>query len=138
MLDSRNSADLIDKLRPHARRFEFTVASVGEGWRPLVIECHDRLSASFPDYELWAIKQKHGALEFQAFPFPWYAAARSWSSHEYSRLLAITDEIRERSESICEWCGASGQLRDSRTLQLTLCDACDDMFADPLDEIRGS
>jgi hypothetical protein len=41
-------------------------AEVGEGWRPLVEECHARLQAAFPDYELLAVKQKWGALELHA------------------------------------------------------------------------
>ena len=67
-LDPANSGDLIDRLRPHARRFILQAAQVGEGWRPLVEECHERLQATFPDYELLAVKQKYGALEYQALP----------------------------------------------------------------------
>ena len=138
MLDSRNSPELIDKLRPHARAgVDFSRASVGEGWRPLVVECHERLSASFPDYELLAIKQKYGALEYQAFPRPRVATGRSFSRDEDSALMAITDEIRDRSERVCEWCGAAGELRESRHLQLTLCNLCDDKFPDPPENLRG-
>jgi hypothetical protein len=50
-LDPANSRDLIDRLRPHARRFTLRTAQVGEGWRPLVEECHERLQAAFPDCE---------------------------------------------------------------------------------------
>jgi hypothetical protein len=131
-LDATNSPDLIRNLRPHAQRgVDFSVAWVGEGWRPLVVECHNRLTAAFPDYELLAIKQKYGVLEFQAFPKPRASAEQSGSSDEYLSLLAITDEIRDRSERVCEWCGAAGRLRESRTLELTLCDVCDDTFPDP-------
>jgi hypothetical protein len=51
-LNPANSRDLIDRLRPHGRDRN---AEVGEGWRPLVMECHERLAAAFPDYELLAI-----------------------------------------------------------------------------------
>ena len=131
VLDPANSGDLIDQLRSHARSFDLEVAWVGEGWRSLVAECHGRLVAAFPDYELLAIKQKWGALEYQAFPRPWAEGQESWSPEEDAILGAITDEIRERSESICEWCGAAGRLREWRTLELTLCDACDQRFPDP-------
>ena len=57
-LDQANSGDLIDRLRPHGRRFILEATQVGEGWRPLVEECHERLLATFPDYELLSVKQK--------------------------------------------------------------------------------
>ena len=99
-LDPANSRDLIDRLRPHARRFTFETADVGEGWRPLVEECHERLLAAFPDYELLAVKQKYGALEFQAFPH-WRAPGQErWTAQEYADLEAITSEIRDRSEHV--------------------------------------
>jgi hypothetical protein len=50
-LDPVNSCDLIGRLRRHGRDRNFEVAWVGEGWRPLVEECHERLEAAFPDYE---------------------------------------------------------------------------------------
>jgi hypothetical protein len=131
VLDPGNSADLIDRLRPHAHRFNFEVAWVGEGWRPLVEECHERLEAAFPDYELLAIKQKYGLLEYQAFPRRWVQGQTQWTDQEYADLLGITSEIRDRSESVCEWCGASGLLRESRTVERTLCDACERRFPDP-------
>jgi hypothetical protein len=49
----------------------------------------------------------------------------------HADLGAIVGEIQERSEAICEWCGAAGQLRGWRNLELTLCDACDQRFPDP-------
>jgi len=130
-LDPGNSGDLIDRLRPHARRFTFEAAEVGEGWRPLVQECHERLQAAFPDYELLAVKQKYGALEFQALPRQWAEGRRQWTTQENADLEAITSEIRDRSEHTCEWCGAAGNHRESRKLELTLCDACNDRFPDP-------
>lgn len=131
MLDPANSGDLIDALRPHARRFTLAAARVGEGWRPLVGECHERLQAAFPDYELLAIKQKYGVLEYQAFPRPWAPGQQRWTRRESADLLAITGEVRDRSRHICEWCGAAGEHRAWRTHELTLCDACDQRFPDP-------
>ena len=136
-LDPANSPVLIEQLRPHGRNDEFEVASVGEGWRSLVQECHERLVSRFPEYELLAIKQKYGALEYQAFPRPWRAGQRSWSPSEASTVDAITDEYRAKSESVCEWCGGPAVLRDWRTLELTLCDDCDRKFPDPPYELRG-
>jgi hypothetical protein len=130
-LDPANSRDLIDQLRPHSRDRNFEVAWVGEGWRPLVEECHERLKAAFPDYELLDIKQKWGVLVYQAFPRRWAEASKRWTTQEYADLGAIVGGIQERSEAICEWCGAAGQLREWRDHELTLCDACDQRFPDP-------
>jgi hypothetical protein len=136
-LDPANSRDLIDRLRPHGRDRNFEVAWVGEGWRPLVEECHERLQDAFPDYELLAIKQKFGVLEYQAFPRRWAEGQRQWTTQEHADLEAITSEIRDRSETTCEWCGTAGQLRASRKLKLTLCDACDQRFPDPPYPVHG-
>jgi hypothetical protein len=130
-LDPVNSAELIADLRPHARRYEFDVAWVGEGWRPLVQECHRRLSAVFPDYELLAIKQSWGVLAFQAFPRQPAKGETRWSPAEAAELRAIVEEFRARSETVCEWCGADARLRDWRTIELTLCDGCESRFPDP-------
>jgi hypothetical protein len=130
VLDPANSRDLIGRLRPHGRDCDFEIASVGEGWRPLVGECHKRLEAAFPDYELLDIKQKWGVLVYQAFPRRWVEGSKQWTMQEYADLGAIVGEIQERSAAICEWCGAAGQPREWRNLELTLCDACDQRFPD--------
>lgn len=126
-----NSKGLIAKLRAHARDGKFETAWVGEGWRPLVEECHERLVGLFPEYELLNVKQSYGALEFQAFPRAWVEGEQRWSLEELGALEAITDEFRSRSETMCEWCGAAAALRDWRTVELTLCDDCDGRFPDP-------
>jgi hypothetical protein len=123
--------ELINRLRPHGRDREFEVAWVGEGWRSLAAQCHDRLSARFPNYELLAIKQKHGMLAYQAFPRRWVKGEDQWTPEEADELGAIVDEFRVRSEVKCEWCGADARLREWRTVELTLCDDCDQRFPDP-------
>lgn len=105
------------------------VAWAGEGWRSLVAECHEALEQRFPDYQLLNIKQKYGALAFQAFPRP---GKGTWTEGEYTGLLDITDAYRDRSESVCEWCGMPGRLREWRRVEeFTLCDECDARFDDP-------
>lgn len=131
VLDPANSAELLSELRPHRLRSEAEVIWVGEGWRPLVEECHRSLAARFPDYELLAVKQKWGALAYQAFPRAWVPGATSWTGDEYAVLKTITDAIRTRSESICEWCGAAAALRDGRSYWVTLCPECHQRFPDP-------
>lgn len=126
VLDPANSPDLIRSLRRHAP--ELDVAWAGEGWRSLVAECHDALEQRFPDYRLLDIKQESGALAFRAFPRP---GKGTWTQAEYAELL-ITDGYRDRSETVCEWCGLPGRRRQWRQVEeLTLCDECDARFADP-------
>ncbi len=131
VLDPANSGDLIVALRPHARERDFEVCWVGEGWRDIVARCHRAIAAVFPEYELLAVKQKLGVLEFQAFPRPWERNQTRWTTEEANTLNAITDGARLASEETCEWCGHAAALRDGRTLWLTLCDACDARFPDP-------
>lgn len=130
-LDPVNSSELIEQLRPHGRDGNFEVAWVGEGWRTLVEECHQRLVAAFPDYELLDVKQKWGLLEYQAFPQRWVKGEMRWTDEESDLLEEITDEIRTRSELVCEWCGEPGGLREERRIILTLCDACNQHHPDP-------
>ena len=131
MLDPANSPELMARLRSHWREPRADVAWVGEGWRDLVGECHHAVAASFPRYELTVIKQKHGALEFYAFPRAKQGAERTWTGEEYRALEEITASFRTRSELICEWCGDPGRLRLDREYELTLCDTHDAMFDDP-------
>lgn len=136
-LDPVNSAELMAQLRPHGRGGEFEVAWVGEGWRTLVAECHERLRAAFPEYELLAIKQKYGVLSYQAFPRRRRVDGEpSWSAGEAAQVNAITDELSIRSQGVCEWCGAVAALCDRRTVELTLCEACDQRFPDPPYEVH--
>lgn len=135
-LDQVNSPELIARLRRHGRGGDFEVAWVGEGWRILVAECHERLVAAFPGYELHAVKQKYGALSYQAFARRWVEGERSWSVDEAAEVDAITEEFGVRSEAVCEWCGTVARLRDWRKVELTLCDACDRRFPDPPYEVH--
>lgn len=62
---------------------------------------------------------------------------KQWTAQENADLQAITSEIRDRSEHTCEWCGGAGKHRESRKLELTLCDACNQRFPDPPYPVRG-
>jgi hypothetical protein len=55
----------------------------------------------------------------------------TWSPAEAAELQTITDAFRVRSATVCEWCGAVARVREWRTIELTLCDDCDDRFPDP-------
>jgi hypothetical protein len=92
--------------------------------------------AAFPEYELLAIKQKHGVLAYQAFPRRWVEGQRTWSADETAELEAIIEDFNVRSAVVCDWCSPVARLRDWRAVQLTLCDACDQRFPDPPYEVH--
>jgi hypothetical protein len=73
------------------------------------------------------VKQKWAALAFQAFPRPWERGG-NWTSDEADRLRALLDEFREASEHVCERCGDVGSLRETRPIELTLCDLCESVI----------
>ncbi|MFC7468705.1 hypothetical protein ACFQVA_15890 [Actinomadura keratinilytica] len=85
-------------LRPRLRTAGQQFA-IGPGWRRLVLDCHHRISAEFPAYELLAVKQKYGRLSFQAFPRPWRPGERSWTPEEHARLHDLLDATTARSEA---------------------------------------
>jgi hypothetical protein len=95
---------------------------VGPGWFELVGQCHARLVAAFPDYELLAVKQKDGCLAFQAFPRPWVQGQRTWTMEEAFAVDRIIAPFETESERICERCGVLGYLRETRPILVVLCD----------------
>ncbi|MET8469199.1 hypothetical protein ABZY90_11575 [Streptomyces sp. NPDC006422] len=115
---------MLAPLRKHLRDPSGLI-DVGPGWWHLALECHQAVAAQFPEYELLAVKQKWATLSFQAFPRPWTPGGGNWTDAERSRLRAITDFFAVRSESVCERCGADGSLRESRWIELTLCEGCE-------------
>lgn len=122
-LDPANSPDLMRALRPHWRPPVVDVAWVGEGWRALVWECHDRLVERFANYELINIQDQQGDLDYFAFPEP---------GDEDSRAVeALLAPIVERAAVTCMWCGSGGSKRSSRAHVLVLCDGCEVRFSDP-------
>ncbi|GGX41890.1 hypothetical protein GCM10010353_66340 [Streptomyces chryseus] len=120
---SSASGDVLEPIRQHLRDPSHDV-DVSPGWRQLVLECHQSVVAEFPEYELLAVKQKWGALAFQAFPRPWKPGG-NWTDTEDARLHAVTDAFADRSEGICERCGADGSRRESRGVHLVLCKRCE-------------
>ena len=114
--------DLVAALRTHAR-VKNLVPCVGDGWLPLVRACHEAVVATFPNYELLAVKQKYGELAFQAFPVPW-SGPDTWAEDEHLRLDDIVEKFQEQSRSVCEECGRRGEARIIDGYELILCDEC--------------
>jgi hypothetical protein len=122
------SGGVLGPVRCHFRDPSYEV-DMGPGWWRLVLECHRAVVAEFPEYELLAVKQKWGALTFQAFPRAWKPGG-NWTDAEYERLEAITDAFAGRSEGVCERCGADGSLRESRRVRLVLCGRCETLVSE--------
>ena len=133
---NESDATLLQHLRRHARSEDLDLF-VSDGWLPLVADCHEAMTARFPDYELLAVKEKYGQLAFQAFPRPWVPGGTAWTPEEHEACDDITDAYRERSAEVCERCGQPGTLRVSRAHMLTLCDEHDTSVADPVDGRTG-
>ncbi|MGW1027561.1 hypothetical protein ACWD4J_28345 [Streptomyces sp. NPDC002577] len=114
------------ELEPLRRHFRDPSSScgVGPGWRSIVLGCHEAVVAEFPEYELLAVKQKWATLAFQAFPRPWKRGG-NWTHDEADRLDALVAEFMAASEYVCERCGSAGTLRETRPIELTLCDECE-------------
>ncbi|WP_190144021.1 hypothetical protein [Streptomyces glebosus] len=70
------------------------------------------------------MKQKWAALAFQGFPRPWKRGG-AWTSDERDRFDTLVAEFTAASEYVCERCGNAGMLRETRPIELTLCDSCE-------------
>ncbi|MGW6011437.1 hypothetical protein [Streptomyces sp. NPDC055210] len=120
---AQGSDDVLAPLRRHVSDPSYQF-DVGTGWRRLVLECHQAVVAEFPEYEILAVKQKWAVLSFQARPRT-RRRGGSWTDAEDERLQTLIDAFTDRSEAICERCGAHGSLRESRRIDLVLCDQCE-------------
>ncbi|MYS80243.1 hypothetical protein [Embleya scabrispora] len=118
------SETVLEPLRRHLR-YPSSEFWIGPGWYQLALRCHEVLVAEFPDYVLFAVKQKWAALVVQADPRPSTPNGADWTKEEAGRLRAVTAEFDRLSRAVCESCGRPGTLRGTRHLRLTLCDDCE-------------
>jgi hypothetical protein len=77
------------------------LASVGEGWAPLVREAFAIVEGRG---RIVQVKEKFASLTIYADALPRVSAARSRAMHDGLSAL------RSRSEKVCEICGADGQM----------------------------
>lgn len=109
--------------------FETERRNVGEGWQPLITETHQKITAIYPDYAIFQIKEKFGGLRYYIDAVP---------SELFEQVNAIITEAEERSFTICENCGADGSVgttEESYWIR-TLCDTCRASFAQEQRERR--
>ena len=82
----------------------------GDGWFELIKELSEKLEPM--GVEAIQVKEKWGGLRFYLV---------GGAPHEAWDLI---EEAEEKAETICEACGAPGEVRD-RPWVVTLCDECD-------------
>lgn len=87
---------------------EHGLTSVGKGWSGLVNRAFDELSKYDPHVVVIQVKEKYGGLRIYSSPY----------HEEFDRFIT---ELEKESFTICEECGAPGQLR-SGGWYVTLCD----------------
>ena len=121
---------LLEELRAHAKSPDRFALSVEAGWIPIVRECHRRLVAEFPDYEVAVISQKYGELRFYARPHP-STDATADDVEAQRRVDEIIGVAASRCSSTCELCGEPGSGRHERMYEMTLCNSCEATTADP-------
>jgi hypothetical protein len=92
---------------------ELGLASVGAGWADLVREA---FAAKPKRVRVVQVKEKYAGLCIYAEPH----------SLRYQKVL---DELETRSYTICEWCGAPGEVDERYHWLLTLCPACQEKRA---------
>lgn len=83
----------------------------GPGWYPLIVEADQRIAQIDPDYAVFQIKEKFGSLRYY----------HDLTQGDTDAAFRIENEVCQRSQTICEECGAPGRLRGGGWIQ-TLCD----------------
>ena len=87
---------------------EFAKQSVGSGWHSLIDEVFDALEKKFSMVKIIQVKEKFGGL-------------RIYTDYLNDDFDKIIQNVSEKSFTICETCGAAGNLRDGSWYR-TLCE----------------
>ena len=80
---------------------------VDEGWYQLVIDCDKELTAIDPNYGVFQIKEKFGALRYYMSP------CNDTTPEQRDAMWAITSKYEELSKTVCEATGQPGVLMKS-------------------------
>lgn len=95
--------------------------SCDKGWHPLIIELDQRLAEIVPDYQVYQVKEKFGALHYY-IDLPDHNLGPRQNLLDAAR--DIINEYEELSVTTCEVCGESGKTRVRNHWYKTLCDPC--------------
>lgn len=89
----------------------------GPGWYPLIIELDEKIAEIAPNYVVAQVKEKFGTLRY-------YFSVYGDETAKYDEVDSIIDEYEARSGTICELCGADGEMKVRRYWYQTLCSEC--------------
>jgi len=87
---------------------------IPDGWADLVLECHEKLVALNPNYQIHQIKEKFGALRF-------YIGYNTDDENLSEEMSQIINEYEHKSNYVCEVCGEAGEIRQMAGIYRTLC-----------------
>jgi hypothetical protein len=89
---------------------------VEDGWEPLIRRLSEKLEVLVVGTDAHAaqVKEKWGVLRF----------VMDGTSRDNASAKRLIAEAQDASASICETCGAPGELRKIRYTVLTACDPC--------------
>lgn len=107
---------IIETSKPRSLKHLFG-SSLGDnkGWNSLINEYSEKIIEL--DGEVRYTKQKYGGLVFEiTYPL---------DSINQEKIIFLEQEAEKKSFTICEYCGAKGELRELKNSYLqTLCDKC--------------
>ena len=89
---------------------------VGEGWGPIVMECHRQLKHLDPGYRISQIKQKFGGLRY------YFDSSYDFENIIHDVMDSVVQAAEARCAYTCEVCGTGGRLRNNSGWYKTLCD----------------
>lgn len=89
---------------------------VGEGWAPIVMECHRQLNHLDPGYRITQIKEKFGGLRY------YFDSSLAFDHLTHDVMDCVVTAAEYRCSITCEVCGAGGSLRKNHGWCKTLCD----------------
>lgn len=99
------------------RQAMIKASECGDGWKDIITSTNAILEIIDPNYEIFQIKEKFGALRYYV----------TWSQElpSFKRELGydVINKAEHLSEITCEYCGAPGKGREGNWLK-TLCDSC--------------
>jgi hypothetical protein len=84
------------------------VVSIGPGWFGLIVELDHQLQMLDHNYSIQQIKEKFGSLRYYVEP--------SDVCQDPQAVQALISDAEQRSATICDVCGAAGQLWATRAL----------------------
>ena len=80
---------------------------VDEGWYQLIVDCDKELTAIDPNYGIFQIKEKFGALRYYMSP------SNDTTPEQRDAMWAITEKYEALSRTVCEATGGPGVMMKS-------------------------